>query len=278
MFNLFRMEGTRLRKSKYPYIMIVILVLSLSLALVGLDVALKQMDLPKEEVQAETQEGLTIEFDASEKEMKSEDGEEVFLLPSNEFVLLTLTTVFASIYFTAPYSHGFIKNFLGMQDKKEKYVIASYLQACLYVLTLFLFAGVFMYFGLPWVKDGFFSISSYSKVLQIMAIQLIPHFSFLSVILLIATVTRSLPITLTTSILYQTIFFRPVIGLLDTLLQKVVSFEEGFSLAFLTNRGNIERIGLASSQNDLVVSILVALVISFVALFLSSVIIRKKDI
>lgn len=186
--------------------------------------------------------------------------------------------VFWSLFFTGPYIHGFVKNFLGITKNKTSYIVSTYLVGCLYIAATFVLGALILTLASPHINDGMFTFTSYPRLFRILAVELLSHLSYLAFILLIATVTKSTSLTLMVTFLYPTILFNFIGGIAQKLLGVFFKLNEDFAIADYVNIGNIISKTFASSNADLARAAIVALVIGALCLIGSSIIINKKDI
>lgn len=283
MLNLIRMEISRLIKTKSTFIIFFAVVLSFGVMIGLVDYTTRNMDEipPSQTMENETYENGTnvyVNIDSEKMDKLSDSGEEFIISGFSQSTYLIFLIVFGSLFFTSPYSHGFVKNFLGMTKNKSSYVFASFITASLYVIVSFAIAAILLTLATPHINDGMFVFSDYKRLFKILLVELFSHLSYLSFILLIANITRSSSKTLMVSMLYPTIFFNFLLGMGTNFLNLFINLPEDFYLGNYLNIGNIIGTSFASTNAELIRSLIVSFVIILISLLASSAIIKKKDI
>ncbi len=283
MLNLIRMEISRLIKTKSTFIIFFAVILSFGVMIGLVDYTTRNMEEipPSQTMEDKTYENGTnvyVNIDSEEMDKLSDSGEEFIISGFSQSTYLIFLIVFGSIFFTSPYSHGFVKNFLGMTKNKSSYVFASFITASLYVIVSFIIAAIILTLATPHINDGMFVFSDYKRLFKILLVELFSHLSYLSFILLIANITRSSSKTLMVSMLYPTIFFNFLLGMGTNFLNLFINLPEDFYLGNYLNIGNIIGTSFASTNAELTRSLIVGFVIILISLLASSAIIKKKDI
>lgn len=283
MLNLIRMEISRLIKTKSTFIIFFAVILSFGVMIGLVDYTTRNMEeIPTSQtIENETYENGTnvyVNIDSEKMDKLSDSGEEFIISGFSQSTYLIFLIVFGSLFFTSPYSHGFVKNFLGMTKNKSSYVFASFITASLYVIVSFAIAAIILTLATPHINDGMFVFSDYRRLFEILLVELLSHLSYLSFILLIANITRSSSKTLMVSMLYPTIFFNFLLGMGTNFLNLFINLPEDFYLGNYLNIGNIIGTSFASTNAELIRSLIVGFVIILISLLASSAIIKKKDI
>lgn len=283
MLNLIRMEISRLIKTKSTFIIFFAVILSFGVMIGLVDYTTRNMEEipPSQTMEDKTYENGTnvyVNIDSEEMDKLLDSGEEFIISGFSQSTYLIFLIVFGSIFFTSPYSHGFVKNFLGMTKNKSSYVFASFITASLYVIVSFIIAAIILTLATPHINDGMFVFSDYKRLFKILLVELFSHLSYLSFILLIANITRSSSKTLMVSMLYPTIFFNFLLGMGTNFLNLFINLPEDFYLGNYLNIGNIIGTSFASTNAELTRSLIVGFVIILISLLASSAIIKKKDI
>lgn len=205
------MEASRIIKSKSSRFIFLGIILSFVLTLGLVHYTTKNMDsLPSENYQEDAQEnpnGINVNINQEQMEDLDDGGEDFVISSFSQTTYLIFLIIFGSLFFTSTYSHGFVKNFLGMTKNKTSYIFASYIVASIYIIVTFALGAFVITLGTPYVNDGIFVFTNYGRMAKILFVELISHLSYLSFILLIANLTRSTAITLMITFLYPTIFF-----------------------------------------------------------------------
>lgn len=283
MLNLIRMEISRLIKTKSTFIIFFAVILSFGVMIGLVDYTTRNMEEipPGQTMENDTYENGTnvyVNIDSEKMDKLSDSGEEFIISGFSQSTYLIFLIVFGSLFFTSPYSHGFVKNFLGMTKNKSSYVFASFITASLYVIVSFAIAAIILTLATPHINDGMFVFSDYRRLFEILLVELLSHLSYLSFILLIANITRSSSKTLMVSMLYPTIFFNFLLGMGTNFLNLFINLPEDFYLGNYLNIGNIIGTSFASTNAELIRSLIVGFVIILISLLASSAIIKKKDI
>lgn len=281
MLNLMKMELCRIFKSKYSYFIILAAILTFLMTVGLVDYTTKKMDnidQTIEETSNDNTNGVKVEIETSQIETLNDSGEDFVISSFSQSTYLVFLIIFGSLFFTNPYSNGFVKNFIGMNKNKESYIIASFIAATLFVIVSFAISGVILTLAGPHINNGMLKFTDYPRLVKILLVELISHISYLAVILLVATASRSTSKTLMFTLLYPTILFKLFIGLADQLMSMFKNLSDDFTLSDFVNIGNIASTNFNSTNADLVRSIIVAIIIAGISLCMSSVIINKKDI
>lgn len=281
MLNLMKMEFTRIFKSKYAYIIFFATILTFFVAVALVDYTSKNIDnLEQNIVQTsdDNTNGVKVDINKKQAEELTDSGEDFIISSFSQSTYLIFLIMFGTLFFSNPYAHGFIKNFLGMGKNKGTYVLASFVIGSLFVLFSFALGAGILTFSVPFINNGMLKISDYGRLVKILFVELASHISYLAVILLAATITRSTTKTLMFTFLYPTIFFNFLRGIGDKFLSMFIDLPDNFSVANFVNIGNIFSTNFSSSSSDLTRSLLVAIFIGAISLALSYVIINKKDL
>lgn len=265
MFNIINMENYRLRKSKSTYVILLFLLVTIILSLF-LVYSINQ-NILKENNEYEN---IEISIEGEYYEM---DGDSFLLSQYENTTLLFFVIIFGGIFFTSPYSNSFIKNFIGVENKKYKYIISVYIVGALFTLFLFIISALITTLGLPIVSNGNLIIKNIGNIIKVLSVQYLLHIAYLSLILLISTITRSTSISLLISLSYGLILINLFIFLIDKILEKIFVLKENFSI------GNYSIVKLIENlnSNNMNRAILISIILITIPLFLSSIVIKKKD-
>lgn len=285
MLNLIRMEFTRVLKSKSSLFIFLAMILACLLSIGVINYTAKNSEnitvsesTNEKENQNETSLKFEVNVDKEAMEDFTDSGEDFVISYFAQLSYLIFLIVFGSLFFTNPYSHGFVKNFIGMCKSKSSYIFATFIVASLYVTVTFAITAIVITLLTPLINDGMFNFIDYGKLFKILLVGLICHVSCLSVIMLISNISRSTPVAIMVSFLFTFIFFDLLVGISKKIMDIFVTLPEDFTVANYTNIGNIMSLSFNSANTDLVRTVIVAIVIFIISLFLSSVIINKKDI
>ena len=265
MFNIINMENYRLRKSKSTYVILLFLLVTIILSLF-LVYSINQ-NILKENNEYEN---IEISIEGEYYEM---DGDSFLLSQYENTTLLFFVIIFGGIFFTSPYSNSFIKNFIGVENKKYKYIISVYIVGALFTLFLFIISALITTLGLPIVSNGNLIIKNIGNIIKVLSVQYLLHIAYLSLILLISTITRSTSISLLISLSYGLILINLFIFLIDKILEKIFVLKENFSI------GNYSIVKLIENlnSNNMNRAILISIILITIWIFLSSIVIKKKD-
>ena len=281
MLNLMKMEMTRVFKSKYALIIFLATILTFFITVGLVDYTSKNIDNFQENVvdsRDENNNGVKVDVDKNQIEKLTDSGEDFVISSFSQSTYLIFLIIFGALFFTNPYANGFVKNFLGMCKSKRSYIIATFIIASLFVIVSFALSAAILTVTGPYINNGMLKFTDYPRMFKILFVELISHISYLAVMLLVATLTRSTAKTLMFTLLYPTIFFNLLRGLGDQLLSLFINLPDDFSIANYLNIGNIISTRFASNNAELTRSFIVAIIIGSIAIILSSVIINKKDI
>ncbi|MDO5041806.1 MAG: hypothetical protein Q4D95_06930, partial [Peptoniphilus sp.] len=130
MGNLLKMEFSRLSKHKST---LIILISVLLLFFVYNNFVKVVIETTQEIQEQEMEEGEVSVSIGPEEDLS---GEKVVVDQFLGQSIMLFLLIFASIFFTAPYKNGFIKNFIGMRSK-SKFIMADFITGLFYTLILF---------------------------------------------------------------------------------------------------------------------------------------------
>lgn len=286
MLNLSRMEVSRLFKAKSAYvILIAIIVVYTAFALLlhynlGL---MQEKSAPAQESLTGPQDtGSIVEVSADYSALADLNGEDLgesFII--SEFAqggTLVFLIVFAALFLIAPYQNGYIRNFIGSYRCRVPFILAEFITVTLYAFLAFVVSFLVLAGGCTLIREGQFYLQDVAGVLKLLAIHLYAHMSFLAIVLLIATATRSLAATLIIPLLYTTLFHKFISGSLTTILDKAFTLPADFHVANYTILGNINQLQWDAGHDVIGRTLIVATVTLLLALTCSSLALGKKDI
>ena len=281
MLNLMKMEFTRIFKSKYVLVIFLAAILTFFVTVGLVDYTSKNIDNLEQNISQTSDDntnGVKVDINKSKAEELTDSGEDFVISSFSQSTYLIFLIIFGALFFSNPYAHGFVKNFLGMEKNKGTYMLATFIVASLFVFVSFALGAMILTISAPLINDGMLKITDYARLVKVLAVELVSHISYLAVILLAATFTRSTSKTLMFTFLYPTIFFNFLRGIGDQFLSLFADLPDDFSVSNFVNVGNIISTNFASTNTDLIRSLVVAIIIGAIALTLSYVIINKKDI
>lgn len=281
MLNLMKMEFTRIFKSKYVLVIFLATILTFFVTVGLVDYTSKNIDNLEQNISQTSDDntnGVKVDINKSQAEELTDSGEDFVISSFSQSTYLIFLIIFGALFFSNPYAHGFVKNFLGMGKNKGTYTLATFMVASLFVFVSFALGAMILTISAPLINDGMLKITDYARLVKVLAVELVSHISYLAVILLAATFTRSTSKTLMFTFLYPTIFFNFLRGIGNQFLSLFADLPDDFSVSNFVNIGNIISTNFASTNADLIRSLVVAIIIGTIALTLSYVIINKKDI
>ena len=281
MLNLMKMEFTRIFKSKYVLVIFLATILTFFVTVGLVDYTSKNIDNLEQNISQTSDDntnGVKVDINKSQAEELTDSGEDFVISSFSQSTYLIFLIIFGALFFSNPYAHGFVKNFLGTEKNKGTYTLATFMVASLFVFVSFALGAMILTISAPLINDGMLKITDYARLVKVLAVELVSHISYLAVILLAATFTRSTSKTLMFTFLYPTIFFNFLRGIGDQFLSLFADLPDDFSVSNFVNIGNIISTNFASTNADLIRSLVVAIIIGAIALTLSYVIINKKDI
>ena len=268
MLNILSMENYRIRKNKSTYVVIFLTILIMLLSLYMAN----RIYVTKDKIKNEDK-NIHFEIYPETKDDLSVNGDSYILVQYTNKTILLLMSIFAGIFFSAPYSHGFIKNFIGMKKKKCKYILSQYILGVIFTLILFIISNIIMIIGLPLISEGKYIVNDLGNLIKIISLQFLLHISFLSIILLISTITRSMSMTLMISLSYSFVLINFFVGIIDMILNKIFILDDDFTIGIFSPVNNISNLVTTKLNNIIISSILIIIT----CLLLSSVTIDKKD-
>ena len=276
-----KMEFTRIFKSKYVLVIFLATILTFFVTVGLVDYTSKNIDNLEQnisQISDDNANGVKVDINKSQAEELTDSGEDFVISSFSQSTYLIFMIIFGALFFSNPYAHGFVKNFLGMGKNKGTYTLATFIVASLFVFVSFALGAMILTISAPLINDGMLKITDYARLVKVLAVELVSHISYLAVILLAATFTRSTSKTLMFTFLYPTIFFNFLRGIGDQFLSLFADLPDDFSVSNFVNIGNIISTNFSSSNADLMRALIVAIIIGAIALTLSYVIINKKDI
>lgn len=286
MLNLLNMEASRLWRQRSSYLIIISMLVILMIYSFMLDYSFRdlqesmQMGGQQEQVQDEEEpqtDDMTLNFAVS-PELLEASGEEVFLEQISGRGYLVFLIIFSALFFTAPYTHGYIKNFIGLQRRRSHFVLATFLAASIFCCLLFLFGSLIqVLMQNVWMSDTF-KIIQWKHLLPLLGTQFLLHLATLAVSLFLATWLENTGPVMAINLLWSLIFYRPILDLIQTVLDQTLRLPEDFSLYSYSLAGSISLTSWGASGAIMRQSLIVALLYLVLALVASSWLLQKKDI
>jgi ABC-type transport system involved in multi-copper enzyme maturation permease subunit len=282
MFNLMRMEMRRMFKQKSTYFILLTTIAALTIYAVLLHFTIQSVEQhennPPSATQTEDTEGGAVEIQLESSELFDGSGEDLLLGQYSGQGLLMFTIIFGALFFTSPYRNGFVKNFLGLRKRRSGFVLTQFGCGILYTLLVFLVGTAVLLATQNLFFSERFPINDLPGMFRLIGWQLVPHISFLALILLLATWTRSTSATLVTGLLYSLIFYKPLFNLLTIAIEKIFHTGDDWTLRNYTVLGSMEAIDWGVSDSDLIRALVVSVIFMVLAVAGSCLVIQKKDI
>lgn len=293
MLNFTKMEVKRLFKQKAAYVTLltmslifiaVMVVLHINLASIKEDTSAIEKEATSEttDLQPEAKgDSVTVKMEVDDDLdfLTDEDKGEAFIISEYaEAGVLIFLIIFGSLFFTLPYQHGFIKNFIGLRKDRTGYLGGQYLSFLIFVFLSFLVSGALIYIGSYFIQDGFLEIKNHAGVLRLAAVHFYIHCCFMAFLLLVATLTKSMASTLSIVLVYAAVLHRALTGIMTTLINKLVTMPESFHIADYTIIGNMNRLQWGVDGATINHALIVATVIALASLIGSRIILNRSDI
>lgn len=269
MLNLLQMELMRLRKNRSTYWIAIVFLLIIVLSMVLNHFTLTAMEsfyTPP-----------TSEYNVPSFMLEDFQGEKMLVrIFSNKSFLLFLN-IFAALFFTQPYRHGFIKNFLPYSNHRKKYALAQFLSALLYAVILGILGLAIQTLSYAFVYNGIFTLTNPSLLVVPLLLQILAHGSFLALLQVVATWTSSMAATLVFGLFYGQILGVLIYDFLTYLVSQFIDLHENFNFMQFTSLGAITNTTIGSTQDQLILAGIVATILLLIYLFISTLIMQKKD-
>lgn len=284
MVNLFRMEASRLRRKKSTYLILILVALIMVVYGFLLNYTYDQLKTQLDEAEENLEEVEEVEPGRAQVEITPSEafqetsGKEVFMEQVSGGSYLIFLIIFGAIFFTEPYSHGYIKNFIGLQPKRSGFVFADFLTGVIFCLLVFLVGGLVHGLMQNRYMAEIFAISNWKDLVPMLGVQFLLHLACLSVTLFLASWFETTARVLAVNLLWSLVFYRPILDLIQTGVGKLVSLPEDFSLQDYSLEGAMKKLSWGASNQVIHRSIIIGLVYLALGLLISSILLNKKDI
>ncbi len=298
MLNIIKMELLRMLKSKSLYVVwgIMICFIILTTYMTKWDNDLVLEEITEDEVQTEEYDEDSGDFallmpgedTLSEQNVNlgitfmlpNEPGEDITLFDmmfgniQSKFMALFIV-IFAVIYSTADISSGYIKNFGGQITRRSSLIIAKAVALFVYTaITMGIFALV--QFVSNGIFLGYMKLGNPAEFGCYMAIQLLLHFAFAMICMMIAVLTRSNLISIIVSICLCMNVMTLLYNAVNRLLEKLHVKE--FQMLEYTVTGQISLLPMQAGENEAARAMLVSVFFIAVSAALGCIIFKKRDI
>lgn len=229
-------------------------------------------DASTEEIQL----GITVSSDPSWV-----DGtifmEDVAAVQIQSGILALLCVIFTAIFITAEQKSGYVKNIAGQFPGRIQLAAGKFFAMALQLLVmLLLFTLVTLLAGTLLWGDRF-QLGDPLLFARFLGIQFLLHLGICSLIMLISTFTGSSAAGMTIGILLTCGLGSPVYSLINRGLE-ALHIGNGFDISRCMAEINIHLAGVHAASDVLIQAVCVGIAFTAVSLFLTTWIIRKRDI
>lgn len=298
MLNIIKMELLRMFKSKSLYVVwgIMICLIILTTYMVKWDNDRVLEEITEDEVQAEEYDEDSGDFalfmpgvDTLPEQnvnlgmtvmLPNEPGEDITLFDMmfgniQGKCMALFIVIFAVIYSTADISSGYIKNFGGQITRRSSLIIAKAVALFVYTaITMGIFALV--QFVSNGIFLGYMKLGNPAEFGCYMAIQLLLHFAFAVICMMIAVLTRSNLISIIVSICLCMNVMTLLYNAVDRLLEKL--HVKDFQMLEYTVTGQISMLPMQAGENEVARAMFVSVFFIAVSAALGCIIFEKRDI
>ena len=294
--HLLKMEFTRLFKQKSTYIiggvLAILLIFSLVMSFFMMRAFEKfledipEADVTQSEVMEEDEEdlesGISIEGDVNSMEdmfgANENPGENQFINNFQGMNTALYLAIFASIFFAAPYRHGFAKNFLDVKKNRKVYPLLQFLVGAFYLLILMILTCLVYSLTSLILNYEPFLIKNFNLLWAPLGVQFVGHLALMSLILALVSLTQSMGAGLLFGIIYPQMLGPIFYNLMGWALIKVFKLKEDFQFIAYTSLGAIKLTGIGSDTKQIVTSLVVSVLVMIIGLVVSSLALQIRDI
>ena len=283
MYNLIRMNVYRLTHSLSTWILLffTIFMAVFSMVMTNVDIETMRREGPEQAAvgEASTEEiqlGITVSSDPSWV-----DGtifmEDVAAVQIQSGILALLCVIFTAIFITAEQKSGYVKNIAGQFPGRIQLAAGKFFAMALQLLVmLLLFTLVTLLAGTLLWGDRF-QLGDPLLFARFLGIQFLLHLGICSLVMLISTFTGSSAAGMTIGILLTCGLGSPVYSLINRGLE-ALRIGNGFDISRCMAEINIHLAGVHAASDVLIQAVCVGIAFTAVSLFLTTWIIRKRDI
>ena len=283
MYNLIRMNVYRLTHSLSTWVLLFFTVFMavFSMVMTNVDIETMRREGPEQAAvgDASTEEiqlGITVSSDPSWV-----DGtifmEDVAAVQIQSGILVLLCVIFTAIFITAEQKSGYVKNIAGQFPGRIQLAAGKFFAMALQLLVmLLLFTLVTLLAGTLLWGDRF-QLGDPLLFARFLGIQFLLHLGICSLVMLISTFTGSSAAGMTIGILLTCGLGSPVYSLINRGLE-ALRIGSGFDISRCMAEINIHLAGVHAASDVLIQAVCVGIAFTAVSLFLTTWIIRKRDI
>ena len=160
-----KMEFTRIFKSKYVLVIFLATILTFLITVGLVDYTSKNIDNLEQNISQTSDEntnGIKVDINKKQAEELTDSGEDFIISSFSQSTYLIFLIIFGALFFSNPYAHGFVKNFLGMGKNKGTYTLATFMVASLFVFVSFALGAMILTISAPLINDGMLKITDYA--------------------------------------------------------------------------------------------------------------------
>lgn len=279
MFNLIKMDIHRLLRSKSTWIMICFVI---SLAVFSVTMTNSDIEFMKDDPAAvtETMEerpvGIYVEAQPEWVNGTIEIGSVVSVEMRSQ-LLAILCVIFAAIFTNADYKNGYIKNIAGQFPRREQLVASKFVVIAFQVLVMVVVFTISIVVSgyVMWGSD--FYLGSITELFQYLGVQYLLHLGIAAVMMLLCILTYSTAFSMTSGILLCSGLAVPIYSLINKAINGLKTGLE-FDLNKYILDGNITMLLYDSTSEVMVRGVAVGVAFAIVSLFISTIIVKKRDI
>lgn len=279
MFNLIKMDIHRLLHSKSTWIMICFVI---GLAVFSVTMTNSDIEFMKDDPAAvtETMEerpvGIYVEAQPEWVNGTIEIGSVVSVEMRSQ-LLAILCVIFAAIFTNADYKNGYIKNIAGQFPRREQLVASKFIVIAFQVLVMVVVFTISIVASgyVMWESD--FYLGSITELFQYLGVQYLLHLGIAAVMMLLCTLTYSTAFSMTSGILLCSGLAVPIYSLINKAINGVKTGLE-FDINKYILDGNITMLLYDSTSEVMVRGVAVGVAFAIVSLFISTIIVKKRDI
>lgn len=276
MLNAIKMNFYRLRKSKSTLIMIIAAAIlgALSILLIAMQLNLfKENPSLAETMSTDSSAKLGIHIDTFFSWIKGDINlSEMLSSQLKSGAVLILITIFTSLFITSERKNGFIKNIGGQFENRHNLVIGQMVAAAtqVFLIILAFVAASVVCSAVVWGNR--LTYSSLGSLIGLFCVQYVLALAFGCLIMMIATVTRSTPVTIIIGLLIS----NGVIALVYKLIDYAVG--HSYQIEKYVIDGNITSLGISNLGENAVRALIISLIYIVVTGILAMVNNQKRDV
>ena len=279
MFNLIKMDIHRLLHSKSTWIMICFVI---GLAVFSVTMTNSDIEFMKDDPAAvtETMEerpvGIYVEAQPEWVNGTIEIGSVVSVEMRSQ-LLAILCVIFAAIFTNADYKNGYIKNIAGQFPRREQLVASKFIVIAFQVLVMVVVFTISIVVSgyVMWGSD--FYLGSVTELFQYLGVQYLLHLGIAAVMMLLCILTYSTAFSMTSGILLCSGLEVPIYSLINKAINGLKTGLE-FDINKYILDGNITMLLYDSTSEVMVRGVAVGVAFAIVSLFISTIIVKKRDI